>query len=252
VKKTEKTTHNPLFEARKRTFSIGGDIQPKRDLTRFVRWPRYILLQRKKRILFQRLKVPPTINQFTKTLDKSTAATLFKLLHKYRPETKKARGARLAAAAKQAAEAGKETKEAPKPTAAPLAVKYGLNHVTSLVEKKKAKLVVIAHDVDPIEIIVWLPTLCRKLEVPYVIVKSKARLGTLVHRKTASVVALTSVAKEDQKEFSTFTQLALDSFNRNADIRRTWGGQKLGSKAVAAQRIKEKALAKERLSKQDL
>ena len=34
----------------------------------------------------------------------------------------------------------------------PYFVKCGLNHVTSLVEKKKAKLVVIAHDVEPIEV----------------------------------------------------------------------------------------------------
>lgn len=39
-------------------------------------------------------------------------------------------------------------------------VKYGLNHVTTLIENKKAKLVVIAHDVDPIELVVFLPTLC--------------------------------------------------------------------------------------------
>jgi hypothetical protein len=34
----------------------------------------------------------------------------------------------------------------------PVAVKMGLNHVTSLIEEKKAQLVVIAHDVDPIEV----------------------------------------------------------------------------------------------------
>lgn len=34
----------------------------------------------------------------------------------------------------------------------PPVVKYGINHVTSLVEQKKAQLVVIAHDVDPIEV----------------------------------------------------------------------------------------------------
>lgn len=43
AKKTEKKK-NPLFEKRPRNFRIGGDIQPKRDLTRFVRWPRYIVL----------------------------------------------------------------------------------------------------------------------------------------------------------------------------------------------------------------
>ena len=31
---------NPLFEKRPKNFSIGQDIQPKRDLTRFVKWPK--------------------------------------------------------------------------------------------------------------------------------------------------------------------------------------------------------------------
>ena len=34
--------------------------------------------------------------------------------------------------------------------------------MTTLVENKMAKLVVIAHDVDPIELVCWLPALCRK------------------------------------------------------------------------------------------
>ena len=61
---------NPLFERKPRSFRIGGHILPQRDLTRFVRWPKYILLQRQKRILMSRIKVPGLINQFTKTLDK--------------------------------------------------------------------------------------------------------------------------------------------------------------------------------------
>ena len=52
-----------------------------------------------------------------------------------------------------------------------MVVKYGLNHVTHLVETGKAKLVIIAHDVDPIELVVWLPAVCRKMDVPYIIVK---------------------------------------------------------------------------------
>jgi len=236
---------SPLFEARKKNFGIGNNIQPKRDVTRFVRWPRYVQLQRKKRILMQRLKVPPTINQFTKTVDKATASTLFKLLDKYRPETRKAKTERLHASAKDVA-AQKEQKAPQKPNV----IHYGLNHVTSLVERKEAKLVVIAHDVDPIELVVWLPTLCRKMDVPYVIVKGKARLGTLVHKKCAAAIALTSVNKEDAKEFTTLSTLAMDSYNKNPDIRRMWGGQKLGPKAVAAQRIRERILAKERMVKQ--
>ena len=54
----------------------GQDVQPKRDLTRFVKWPRYIRLQRQRSILYKRLKVPPAINQFTQALDRQTGKTL--------------------------------------------------------------------------------------------------------------------------------------------------------------------------------
>ena len=56
----------------------------------------------------------------------------------------------------------------------------------------------IAADVDPIELIIWLPRLCQKLEVPYCFVKGKARLGELVDKKTATAVALTDVRGEDK------------------------------------------------------
>merc|ERR1712189_118251 len=107
TKVAPKKVVNPLIEKRPRNFGIGGDIQPKRDLSHFVRWPKYIRLQRQKAVLLQRLKVPPSINQFAQTLDKQTATKLFTLLHKYRPETKAQKKARLTAkAAKKAA--GKE------------------------------------------------------------------------------------------------------------------------------------------------
>lgn len=64
---------NPLFSAQPRNFGIGQHIQPKRDLTRFVKWPKYIRIQRQKRILYQRLKIPGTINQFNLTADKNTS-----------------------------------------------------------------------------------------------------------------------------------------------------------------------------------
>ncbi|OWM87493.1 hypothetical protein CDL15_Pgr022604 [Punica granatum] len=52
-------------------FGIGGALPPKRNLTRFVKFPKTVQIQRKSWILKQRLKVPPTLNQFTKTLDKN-------------------------------------------------------------------------------------------------------------------------------------------------------------------------------------
>ncbi|KAL6006457.1 hypothetical protein ACLOJK_037411 [Asimina triloba] len=69
-KKPEKVA-NPLFEKHPKQFGIGGALPPKRDLHRFVKWPRVVRIQRQKRILKQRLKVPPALNQFTKTLDKN-------------------------------------------------------------------------------------------------------------------------------------------------------------------------------------
>jgi large subunit ribosomal protein L7Ae len=96
VKKSEpKKLTNPLFEKRPRNFGIGmlllvypwmranslnpigQDIQPKRDLSRFVRWPKYICIQRKKAVLQKRLKVPPTIHQFSQALDKQTCECFF-------------------------------------------------------------------------------------------------------------------------------------------------------------------------------
>ena len=107
VKKQEaKKVVNPLFEKRPKNFGIGQDIQPKRDLTRFVKWPRYIRLQRQRAILYKRLKVPPAINQFTQALDRQTATQLLKLAHKYRPETKQEKKQRLLARAEKKA-AGK-------------------------------------------------------------------------------------------------------------------------------------------------
>ena len=53
-------------------------------------------------ILQQRLKVPPAIAQFSNTLDKNTATALFKLMNKYRPESKQEKKARLDAVAKEA------------------------------------------------------------------------------------------------------------------------------------------------------
>lgn len=70
---------NPLFEKRPKQFGIGGALPPKRDLHRFVKWPKVVRIQRQRRILKQRLKVPPSLNQFTKALDKNIGndASLF-------------------------------------------------------------------------------------------------------------------------------------------------------------------------------
>uniref|UniRef100_A0ABK0L741 60S ribosomal protein L7a n=1 Tax=Rattus norvegicus TaxID=10116 RepID=A0ABK0L741_RAT len=194
VKKQEaKKVVNPLFEKRPKNFGTGQDSQPKRDLTRFLKWPRYIRLQRQRAILYKQLKVPPAVNLFTQTLGRQTATQLLKLAHKYRPETKQEKKQRLLARAEKKA-AGKGDV----PTKRPPVLRAGVNAVTTLVKSKKAQLVVIAHDVDPIELVVFLSALCRKMGVPYCIIKGKASLGHLVHRKTCTTVAFTQVNSEDK------------------------------------------------------
>merc|ERR1712187_901465 len=101
-------------------------------------------------------------------------------------------------------------------TKKPVVLKYGLNHVTTLVENKEAKLVIIAHDVEPIELVCWLPALCKKKDVAYCIIKGKGRLGQLVHKKSASCVAITSVKKEDQHDLETLMDNFKAQFNDNA------------------------------------
>jgi large subunit ribosomal protein L7Ae len=113
----------------------------------------------------------------------------------------------------------------------PYHLKFGLNHVTKLIEEKKAKLVVIASNVDPIELVVWLPTLCRKLDIPYCFVHGKARLGQLVHQKNAAVVALTEVRKEDEGDLNNLASAFRTNYNENQKLRKEIGGFKRGAKS---------------------
>jgi len=242
--KTFYTEHEHLFSKDARDFRVGRDIQPKRDLSRFVKWPRYVRIQRQRRILTQRLKVPPAINQFTQTLEKNAAANVFRLLSRYRPESKEEKKVR------RAKKAEKEVKgEAKDESKKPRVLKYGLNHVTTLIENKKAKLVIIAHDVDPIELVVWLPALCRKMDIPFVIIKGKARLGHLVYKKTATVLALTEVKKEDQKDLDNIIANNKSQF-LEADVRKQRvGGGVMGIKAQHQIRAREKAAARDLATK---
>jgi len=247
VKKAEpKKIVNPLFEKRPKNFGIGQNIQPKRDLARFVRWPKYIRVQRQKAVLQKRLKIPPPINQFSQTLDKQTAVQMFKLLEKYRPESPLAKKQRL----KKIAEAKAKGKEVT-PKKKPNFLKAGTNTVTKLIEQKKAQLVIIAHDVDPIEVVLFLPALCRKMGVPYCIIKGKSRLGLLVRRKTCSTIALTQVDTADRTNFTKIVDAVKVNYNdRQDEIRRHWGGGLLGSKSLARIAKLEKAKARELAQKQ--
>lgn len=216
-----------IFRQFKPAHKLGsGGVLPKtKALGRLIRWPKYVKLQRQKKILFQRLKIPPAINIFSETCSKTYAKSLVELFSKYMPESKKQKKERLAAWAKAKAE-GKSLR-----TEKPIIVRYGFNTVTNLIEAGRAKLVLIAHDVDPIELVLWMPALCAKKDVPFAIIKSKSRLGTLVRKKTATCVALCDVLPGDKANFETAISQARKLYNdRLSDLRKKFGSRVLGVK----------------------
>lgn len=223
AKKVEEPATNPLMVARPRNFGLGGNVMFKRDVTRQVRWPQYVTRQRRLRVLQRRMKVPPSVNQFRSTLDKATKTELLTLLKKYAPETAAQRKTRLQAAAKSGSA---------KAPARPKSLTFGIQEVTRAIETKKARLVLIAHDVDPIELVLWMPQLCVAQEVPYAIVKSKSQLGELVGFKTAAAVAVTELNSEDQASFNKLLSTVNAKFTeRFEETRRSWGGGQQGVRA---------------------
>lgn len=94
--------------------------------------------------------------------------------------------------------------------------------------------------------------------VPYVIVKGKARLGTVVHKKGAAVVALQDVKKEDERDLSNLVSAAkanlyvplsflflidhlipLISTDKYEEHKRVWGGGLRGNKST--QKLRKRA-----------
>ncbi|MDP7981986.1 MAG: 50S ribosomal protein L7Ae [Conexivisphaerales archaeon] len=56
-------------------------------------------------------------------------------------------------------------------------VRRGANEVTKVVERGQAKLVIIAEDVEPPEVVAHIPLLCEERKIPYLYVPSKEELG---------------------------------------------------------------------------
>jgi large subunit ribosomal protein L7Ae len=69
-------------------------------------------------------------------------------------------------------------------------IKKGTNETTKAVERGLAKLVLIAEDVDPPEVVAHLPLLCEEKKVPYVYVPSKERLGKAAGINVAAAAAV--------------------------------------------------------------
>jgi large subunit ribosomal protein L7Ae len=57
------------------------------------------------------------------------------------------------------------------------AVRKGTNETTKAIERAQAKLVIIAEDVDPPEVVAHLPLLCEERKIPYIFVPTREQIG---------------------------------------------------------------------------
>ena len=78
-------------------------------------------------------------------------------------------------------------------------IKKGINEATKSIERGIAKLVVIAEDVEPAEITMYMPGLCDDKKAPYIYVPSKKDLGNAVgiERPTAAVAIIVEGKAKD-------------------------------------------------------
>ncbi|MFW6376057.1 MAG: 50S ribosomal protein L7Ae [Thermoplasmatota archaeon] len=78
-------------------------------------------------------------------------------------------------------------------------LRIGTNEVTKFIERGEAKLVVMAEDVTPPEILAHIPLLCDEKDVPYSYVPSKKELGAATGLDNiAASVAITEGGKGEQ------------------------------------------------------
>ncbi|MFH1399520.1 MAG: 50S ribosomal protein L7Ae [Candidatus Woesearchaeota archaeon] len=71
-------------------------------------------------------------------------------------------------------------------------IKKGTNEVTKAIERQVAKLVVVAKDIQPPEVVMHLPLLAKEKNIPFVEVASKEELGAAagIHVATSAVAVV--------------------------------------------------------------
>jgi len=71
-------------------------------------------------------------------------------------------------------------------------IKKGINEVTKAIERGTAKLVLVAKDVNPKELVMHLPSLCDEKGIPLIPVSTKEELGEAagLNLPTASVAII--------------------------------------------------------------
>ena len=82
-------------------------------------------------------------------------------------------------------------------------VKAGVNEVTKMVERANAKLVIMAEDVTPEELLYHMPVLCTEKKIPFTYVSDRKELGKISGLSvSASCIAVVNegVAKKELED----------------------------------------------------
>jgi large subunit ribosomal protein L7Ae len=77
-------------------------------------------------------------------------------------------------------------------------VRKGTNETTKSIERGRAKLVVVAENVEPPEIVAHIPLLCEERKAPYVYVNDKRRIGGAVGLGVGAAAAVVEEAGDAQ------------------------------------------------------
>lgn len=79
-------------------------------------------------------------------------------------------------------------------------IRKGMNEVTKSIERSQAKIVVMAEDVSPPEILYHVPLLCEEKKIPYAYLSTKKNLGNAVKLNIgASAISVENAGTRNEK-----------------------------------------------------
>jgi len=93
-------------------------------------------------------------------------------------------------------------------------VRKGTNESTKAVERAVARLVLIAEDVDPPQVVAHIPLLCEERKIPYLFVPSKLDLGRAAGIDVGCAAVTVLEAGEGSKSLKEVTD-AIDQLKKS-------------------------------------
>ena len=89
-------------------------------------------------------------------------------------------------------------------------IKIGSNEATKAAERGNAKLIILAEDVSPPEIVMHLPLICRDKNIPLSLVATKQELGKIAGIGVGAAAISVLDEGEAKKDFADLTKKLLE------------------------------------------